>query len=142
MDKAGNKQETISKAVTIRQIEGNISIGSPTWENGTAKVEVSTTEEDYTIEYKINEGSWVELPGGTSGTIEGLQAGDTVHIRLTNGEQVGEEQTIEIKDEIAPSVVVTVTNPDTSKLTANVKAEDKESGMAEKIGRASCRERV
>src|SRR5699024_2420160 len=114
---------------------GSITFGAPTWASGSATVKLSTTATSYTIQYRINSGSWNNLSSaasgntGTNGNVGGLKHNDTLYARLTNGAQYGDETSTKITDTTAPSVVVTVTGKDTSKLTVKATATDGQSGM-------------
>ena len=141
VDKAGNRTETISSAITLNKITGSISFGAPAWASGSASVTLSTTATSYTIQYRINSGNWTNLtqaPGttgntGTNGTVTGLKHNDTLYARLTNGAQYGDETSTKITDTTNPTVVVTVTGKDTSKLTVSVAATDGQSGMTSPV---------
>ena len=111
--------------------DGTISIGEPQWQpDGTANVTVSTTEPDVTIEYQIDgteEGSWIPVSGGV---IEGIENGETVYVRITDGEQASNPQEITVKDETDPTVTVTAQgSPSTNSITVTAQAVDNESGM-------------
>ena len=130
VDKAGNKTETISNKITIGNITGTVKQkGETTWSSGKASIELEATETQYTIEYKINSGSWTNY----SGTIGNLNHGDKVTARLTNGTVTGSETTIEIKDENDPVVIVTPGGTTTNSVTVSVSASDNESGMTENV---------
>ena len=130
VDKGGNKTETISNKITIGNITGTVKQkGETTWRSGKASIELEATESQYTIEYKINSGSWTNY----SGTIGNLNHGDKVTARLTNGTVTGSETTIEIKDENDPVVIVTPGGTTTNSVTVSVSASDNESGMAENV---------
>ena len=111
--------------------DGTISIGEPQWNgDGTANVTVSTTEPDVTIEYQIGgteEGSWIPVEDGT---IEGIENGETVYVRITDGEQASNPQEITVQDTTAPIVTVTAQgSPSTNSITVTAVASDNESGM-------------
>ena len=113
--------------------DDTISIGEPQWQpDGTANVTVSTTEPDVTIEYQIggtDEDSWIPVEGGI---IEGIENGETVYVRITDGEQASNPQEITVKDEIDPTVTVTAQgSPTTNSITVTAVASDNESGMVE-----------
>ena len=131
VDKAGNKTETVSEAITISAITGTVTQnGQVTWSAGQATLVLQTTESQYTIVYKINgQGDW-QTYNGTS--ITGLSHGDTVTACLTNASQTtfGPEATFEIKDETDPTVTVTAQgSPSTNSITVTAVASDNESGM-------------
>ena len=130
VDKGGNKTETISNKITIGSITETVKQkGETTWSSGKASIELEATETQYTIEYKINSGSWTNY----SGAITNLNHGDKVTARLTNGTSTGPETTIEIKDENNPVVIVTAGGTTTNSVTVSVSASDNESGMAENV---------
>ena len=130
VDKGGNKTETISNKITIGSITGRVQQkGATTWSSGKASIELETTETQYTIEYKINSGSWTNY----SRAITNLNHGDKVTARLTNGTATGPETTIEIKDENNPIVIVTTGGTTTNSVTVSVSASDNESGMANNV---------
>ena len=131
VDKAGNKTETISNAITISAITGTVSkSGDVSWDAGQATLVLQITESQYTIVYKINgEGEWQDY-NGTS--ITGLKHGDTVTACLTNASETtfGPEAEFEIKDDKAPTVTVTAQgSPTTNSITVTAQAVDNESGM-------------
>ena len=108
-----------------------ISIGQPQWQgDGTANVTVSTTEEGVTIEYQIggtDEGSWIPVEGGT---ITGIENGQTVYVRITDGEQASNPQEITVQDTTNPTVTVSAQgSPSTNSITVTALASDNESGM-------------
>ena len=114
--------------------DGTISIGEPQWQpGGTANVTVSTTEDGVTIEYQIggtDEGSWIQVTGGT---IEGIQNGETVYVRITDGEQSSNPQSTTVSDTTAPEKANIEINPISvlvgENLTATVTHVDNETGV-------------
>ena len=66
--------------------DGTITIGEPQWKgDGTANVSVTSSEDSYIIQYQINgtdEGNWLTV---SNGVVTGVQHGDTVYARLTDG---------------------------------------------------------
>ena len=115
--------------------DGTISIGQPQWqEDGTANVTVSTTEPDVTIEYQIgrtDEGSWISVSGDT---IEGIKNGETVYVRITDGEQASNPQSTKVQDNEAPEKAIIEINPANvfvgESLTATVTHVDNGIGVA------------
>lgn len=107
-DKAGNvgigkllnKETGEVGGATGGLIEGNIIASSPTWSNGQASITLSTST-GLTIQYQVDgieEGSW------TPGTnVTGLQHGQTVYARLTDGINYGDEASVDIKDGEKPN---------------------------------------
>ena len=115
--------------------DGTITIGEPEWSgDGTANVSVTSSEDGYIIQYQINgtaEGSWLTVQNGI---VTGVQHGDTVYARLTDGEQYSETQEKEITDTIPPQVTVTAQgSPSTNTIVVTVQAEDGQSGMADEL---------
>ena len=114
--------------------DDTISIGQPQWQDdGTANVTVNTTEPDVTIEYQIGgteEGSWIPVTGGT---IEGIQNGQTVYVRITDGEQASNPQETTVRDETAPAKATIEPNKTSviagETLTAKVTHTDNETGV-------------
>ena len=122
-----NEMEGLISGVVIP--EGAISIGEVEWEEGKASVEVST-DTGYEIEWqKEGEESWNKVANG--GKIEGLEHGDIIFIRLTDGRNVGEESTVRVEDKTAPTVSISETGKTSSSITVQVEATDDETGMEE-----------
>ena len=73
--------------------EGTITIGEAQWqENGTANVSITSSESKYIIQYQINrteEENWKTV---IDGVVTGVNHGDTVYARLTDGEQYSNPQ--------------------------------------------------
>ena len=115
--------------------DGTITIGDPQWQGDeTANVSVTSSEDEYIIQYQINgtkEGSWLTVQNGV---VTGVKHGDTVYARLTDGEQYSEIQEKEIIDTIPPQVTVTAQgSPSTNSIVVTVQAEDGQSGMADEL---------
>ena len=114
--------------------DGTITIGEPQWQpDGTANVTVSTTEPDVTIEYQIggtDEDSWLPVEDGT---IENIENGETVYVRITDGEQSSNPQNKKIEDATAPEKANIEVNPTSvlvgESLTATVTHIDNETGV-------------
>ena len=122
-----NEIEGLISGVVIP--EGAISIGEVEWEEGKASVQVSTNTK-YEIEWqKEGEESWNKVANG--GKIEGLEHGDIIFIRLTDGRNVGEESTVRVEDKTAPTVSISETGKTSSSITVQVEATDDETGMEE-----------
>ena len=112
--------------------DGTITIGEAQWqENGTANVSITSSESKYAIQYQINgtdEGNWKTV---TVGVVTGVNHGDTVYARLTDGEQYSNPQNKKIEDTTAPVVTVTAQgSPTTNSITVTAQAVDNETGMA------------
>ena len=115
--------------------DNTVTISQPQWqEDGTATVIVSTTTPEVTIEYQIGgteEGSWTAVSGGA---ITDIENGETVYVRITNGEQSSNPQEITVKDETNPTVTVSPQgSATTNSISVSVSAEDKETGMADSL---------
>ena len=111
--------------------DGTITIGEAQWQgDGTANVPVTSSEDSYAIQYQINgteEKGWKTVQDGI---VAGVNHGDTVYARLTDGEQYSEIQNKKIEDTTAPVVTVTVQgSPTTNSITVTAQAVDNESGM-------------
>ena len=135
---------TIEKTITVVLGNGTgaptipdnaINFGEIEWQgDGTANLPVST-DEDFTIEYQVvgadgTPGEWKPVEGGE---ITGLKPGEKVNVKLTDGENDSNIQTIEIKDEVAPTVKINVTNSTSGSITVSASATDGESGMASSL---------
>ena len=113
--------------------EGTITIGEPDWqEDGTANVSVTSSESKYIIQYQINgteEGNWKTVTGGV---VTGVNHGDTVYARLTDGEQYSEIQNKKIEDITAPEKANIEINPANviigENITAKVRSEERRVG--------------
>ena len=130
VDNAGNRTETVSEAITINGITGEVSkTGEITWSDGTASLALET-DSQYDIEYRINNtGEWQKYEG----TITGLNHGDTVTARLTNGTTTGPEATFEIKDETGPVITEVSSSKTTNSVTLEVTAVDNETGLPDTL---------
>ncbi len=112
-----------------------VNFGEIEWQgDGTANLPVST-DEDFTIEYQVvgadgTPGEWKPVEGDE---ITGLKPGEKVNVKLTDGENDSNIQTVEIKDEIPPTVKINVTNSTSGSITVSASATDGESGMASSL---------
>ena len=132
-DKAGKTTEKTTEITTLSipsgTTEGAITFGEVRWSNNKASIQV-TTNTSYTIEYQINgteEGQWKTIQSGE--TIGELLDGNTVNVRLTDGNNVGQMISKNIEDNIAPKVVVAGGGTTSNSVKVVVTAEDGESGM-------------
>ena len=132
-DNAGNTgtgtAQATTKKVTSGLEQGAITFGSTTWSNNQASVTVSTNT-SYTIEYQVNSiaGTWTTIENG--GTVSGLNHGDTVYARLTDGINAGQYASTSITDGTAPTISsFTVTAYDTTSITVSASATDNQSGI-------------
>ena len=115
--------------------DNTITIGEPQWQtDGTANIAVNTTEDGVTIEYQIggtDEDGWTTVEGGT---ITGIENGETVYVRITDGEQSSNPQSQTIEDTTAQTVTVSPQgSATTNSISVSVSAEDKETGMADSL---------
>ncbi len=116
--------------------EGAIIASEPTWDSSshTASITLSKGADvasNLSIQWQIGgiaEGSWTT---GTS--VTGIQHGQTVYARLTDGINHGDEGSVSIKDTIAPAgttISPSATSTETGKaITAAVVLKDNESGV-------------
>ena len=102
--------------------------GEIVWENGKARVVLEASESGYIIQYKINEGIWKTYDGNS---ITDLNNTDTIYARLTNGTKNGPETNIKVEDRIPPTIREISNSSETNRITLQVKAEDKETGIEE-----------
>ena len=118
---------------------GNIPQGTITFSNqqwigdGTATVQINTTETGFTLQYKITEaGEWTTIENG--GTITGLRHGNTVFGRLWDGKNESkDEATTKINDLVDPIISsFKSTSTTINSITVQVSASDGESGLATK----------
>ena len=114
---------------------GAITFGSPTLSGGTARITISSNQ-SYTIEYQKGtaepiEANWTTILNG--GTVSGINHGETVYARLTDGVNDGEYASITITDGAVPTVTIAesaegdITH---ESIKVNVTAIDNESGLA------------
>ena len=114
--------------------DGTITIGEAQWQgDGTANVLVTSSEDSYAIQYQINgteEKGWKTVQDGV---VTGVNHGDTVYARLTDGEQYSNPQNKKIEDTIAPEKANIEINPESviigENITAKVTHIDGESGV-------------
>ena len=105
--------------------------GETVWSNGTATIELETTETGVTIQYQIDgiEGQWLDYKG----PITGLNHGQTVYALITDGTNQSGHTSIDILDEIAPTVTVTQENVTTNSIQVSASSSDAEWGMPDSI---------
>ena len=120
-------------------IEGVITFGDLTWENGKARVTVNkTTSDNLSIEYQVLDKnnnvirSYQTIANG--GAVSNLNLGDFVIARLTDGQNHGDIASIEVTDGIAPTISIQtgIITRYTIQVT-NVVATDNEAGMPNNI---------
>ena len=115
--------------------EGTITIGEEQWQgDGTANVSITSSEGGYAIQYQINgtdEKGWKTVQDGI---VAGVNHGDTVYARLTDGEQYSNPQNKKIEDTTAPVVTVTAQgSPTTNSITVTAQAVDNETGIKDSL---------
>ena len=124
--------EKVVKETTGRLKEGTISQkGETVWSNGTASIELETSETGVTIQYQIDgiEGEWQDYKGA----ITGLNHGQTVFAVISDGSNISGHTAINILDEKEPTVTVTKGAVTTNRIQVQVKASDAEWGMPETV---------
>ena len=135
-DNAGNTgtgtAQATTKKVTSGLEQGAITFGGTTWSNNKASVTISTNT-SYTIEYQVNSivGTWTTITNG--GTVSGLNHGDTVYARLTDGTNAGDYASTSIVDGVAPAVTVNKGVTTSNSIAVSVTASDGQSGMASNL---------
>lgn len=109
--------------------EETLAIGEIVWNNGQAQVSImAKLAEGEVLQYKINtEGTWTEM--GQGNTVTGLYHGNTIYVRIWDGEQAVIERSKEIKDTIAPKVSITIGEVTENSIQVTVTAEENESGL-------------
>jgi len=95
----GNILDSNASEEFIPVAEGNITFGSPVWEDGTATVTLSTNL-NYTIEYQVNSTTGTWTPGDV---VQGLKHEDIVYARLSNKVTGGDEAPYLILDATPPT---------------------------------------
>ena len=143
-DKAGNIG-TEEAVVEIKGEEvpdateaGAIIFENLTWKQttGIGQAEITIrTKTKYQIEYQINDttGTWIKGPAGsdagTSTVVTGLNHGDTIYARLTDGSKSGNYTSITIVDNIIPDLEITTKVKSTTEIEAEAIAKDNETGI-------------
>lgn len=124
---------------TLGDITGAIEFGALQWNNYKASVTVTKrTDKDYKIEYKVIDKNgntvreYTEIESG--GTISGLNLGDVVKVRLTDGKNhTANTASLEVIDIGAPEVTAEKTGVTGTSVTLALGATDKEAGMPSPI---------
>lgn len=130
-DVAGNKETThiiIAETVEIPSGISAITIkpNNTNWTNKNVTVTISSTDADYTIQYKKDDGNW------TNGTSVSMTANGTVYGRLTDGTNVGEATSLGIGniDKTLPTVSnISSSNVMSDSFTASIDVQDELSGL-------------
>ncbi len=124
--------QTIINERTGELREGTISqVGETIWSNGTATIELETTEKGVTIQYQIDrvDGEWQEYKG----PITGLNHNQTVYAVITDGTNQSGYTSIDILDEEEPKVTVTKETVTTNSIQVSINSSDAEWGMPDTI---------
>ena len=132
---------TIERTITVQigtgvvEVPDNtITFGQVAWQgDGTASMPIFTTEPSFTLQYQVNgtDGEWITITSGQS--ITGLEPGDTVYTKLTDGVNDSEIQQTTIEDTIPPAVSVSSNGNTSSSISVNVQVADNQSGMADTV---------
>ena len=120
--------------------EGNIIATNPIWKDGIASITLSKGENvasNLTIQYQIGgveEHNWIsETVGANSVTVTGLQHGNVVYARLTDGTRNGSYASTNILDKLPPeNAKIELGGQSTTtarSITATVIHTDNESGV-------------
>ncbi len=113
------------------KLEGIITFGETIWENGSAKINISTDSTLYELQYQKNgtEGKWTTIKSGEE--ILGLKHNDTIYARLFYNNLTSENKFKRIEDIEKPTVNVTVGAITINSIAITVEATDAQSGLAE-----------
>lgn len=95
-----------------------------TWKNGVATANFTTTTR-YTIETSRDNGNYTR-----TATVTGLNSGDFVYARLTDGNYSGKEIQITIIDRTKPELSISQTTATTKSINIVATATDSESGVS------------
>lgn len=119
---------TTSKVITqkiprLPDADGSITYAI-TWSNGVANVSLET-QSKYYIESSLDDNTYSKITTRT-----GLQNGNKVYARLTDGTFYGEKIEIPVLDTTAPEVSLAITGTTTKSITVNATATDTESGIS------------
>ena len=132
VEKDGKKAEKETSTRTGELPEGAVQFSQVEWNNGEASTTITTSETGYTLQYQlggIEEEKWTNTTSGT--TIGNLQHGTTVYGRLFDGTNGSKNASIDVKDEMAPTIAVTDGRITTNSIEVSVQSTDNESGMAD-----------
>ena len=133
---ATNENGTTEKIteVFIGELKGSITQkGETIWSNGTASIHLETEAQNLSILYQINsiEGTY-QTYDDTKG-ITGLEHGDTVFAVLSDGTNITDYTSIDVKDDIAPQQATinlsTTATKENETITATIIHTDNESGV-------------
>ena len=132
---SGDTNTTNEIEVPDASVDGIIEVSNTTWSNGTASITISKgsgVDSSLKMQYKKSTESddkYVTV-NGNSETISGLNDGEVVIVRLTDGHgKYGGVKTINIEDGVKPNVTVTPGTTTENSISVTVSATDGESGM-------------
>lgn len=122
--------ETETEEKTKKMTEGIIAFTNLNWENERASVDITSTTEEYAIQYQINN----EIGEWTSGThVSGLDLNDIVYARLWDGFNEGSKAYLTVTDIIEPNEAgIQLSSQNTNTQTvikATVTQTDSQSGV-------------
>ena len=125
----GSSEKVISHKVGELASGTITKVAEPIWSNGTATLKLQTSEQGVTIQYQIGtiDGTWLAYNEQTG--ITGLVHGQRVYARIFDGVNGSAESSIDIIDDIEPTVQVTQGAVSTNSITVTVNATDAQSGM-------------
>ena len=133
---ATNENGTTEKVteVFIGELKGTITQkGETVWSNGTATIHLETEAQNLSILYQINSIEGTYQPYDDTKGITGLGHGDTVFAVLSDGTNITDYTSIDIKDDITPQQAQITLNNTTAtegeNITATVNHTDNESGI-------------
>ena len=133
---ATNENGTTEKEieVLIGELKGTIrQKGETVWNNGTATIYLETDVANVEVLYQVNTIGEVYKPYKDEEGIRGLKYGDTVFAVLSDGTNITDYTSINIRDTIAPQQAAINLSATTAKegetITATVTHTDKESGV-------------
>ena len=120
--------------VLIGELKGTIrQKGETVWNNGTATIYLETDVANVEVLYQVNTIGEVYKPYKDEEGIRGLKYGDTVFAVLSDGTNITDYTSINIRDTIAPQQAAINLSATTAKegetITATVTHTDKESGV-------------
>ena len=132
---SGDTNTTNEIEVPDASVDGIIEVSDTTWSNGTASITISKgsgVDSSLKMQYKKSTESddkYVTV-NGNSETISGLNDGEVVIVRLTDGhDKYGGVKTINIEDGVKPNVTITLGTTTENSISVTVNATDGESGM-------------
>ena len=132
---SGDTNTTNEIEIPDASVDGIIEVSDTTWSNGTASITISKgsgVDSSLKMQYKKSTESddkYVTV-NGNSETISGLNDGEVVIVRLTDGHgKYGGVKTINIEDGVKPNVTITLGTQTENSISVTVNATDGESGM-------------